>query len=224
MAGRLEGKIAVITGGASGTRERGALLARRWLSPHHQRLQTDRDRDREPRTRPASAFKYTLSITEPLRPIWCARWRPSPQFDRLDIWGEDAGVGGAIVAAADGRAAGTTPSPVLSVLALHPRLMSIGYILHDEADRGKGYASQALRLLTALLFDQRPACHRIQLLIDVDNTPSWRLAEACGYTREAFCAARASTSTRPRTASSTARPSDRDHGPYIPGPQNGQPA
>ena len=125
---------------------------------------------------PASAFKYTLSITEPLTDLG----RSKAAFAETGFWGQDAGAA-AIVAAADERLLGTCQF-YRSSPCIHG--YEIGYVLHDEADRGKGYASQALRLLTALLFDQRPACHRIQLLIDVDNTPSWRLAEACGYTRE----------------------------------------
>jgi RimJ/RimL family protein N-acetyltransferase len=60
----------------------------------------------------------------------------------------------------------------------------IGYILHDEGDRGKGYASEAVRLFSDYLFEQRPGCHRLQLIIETWNAASARLAEACGYASE----------------------------------------
>ena len=48
----------------------------------------------------------------------------------------------------------------------------IGYILHDEDDRGKGYASEGLRLFSDLLFEERPGCHRLQLIIETWNDAS----------------------------------------------------
>lgn len=123
-----------------------------------------------------SEFLYTLSITEPLTDI--RRLREVHQATGL--WTEDAGAL-AIVELPGGRMVGTTQfyrsSPIIHGY-------EIGYILHDEDDRGKGYASQALRLISDLLFDQRPSCHRLQLIIETWNTASWRLAEACGYQRE----------------------------------------
>jgi RimJ/RimL family protein N-acetyltransferase len=123
-----------------------------------------------------AGFLYTLSITEPLTDL--ARLREVHAASGL--WADDAGAM-AIVEKASGRMVGTTQfyrsSPVIHGY-------EIGYILHDEADRGKGYASAALRLMTGLLFAERPACHRLQLIIETWNTASWKLAEACGYERE----------------------------------------
>ena len=60
----------------------------------------------------------------------------------------------------------------------------IGYILHSEDDRGKGFASEALRLFSDLLFAEHRECHRLQLIIETWNDASARLAEACGYASE----------------------------------------
>ena len=62
--------------------------------------------------------------------------------------------------------------------------LEIGYILHNEDDRGKGYASEALRLFSDLLFAEHPECHRLQLIIETWNDASARLAEDCGYASE----------------------------------------
>ena len=57
-----------------------------------------------------------------------------------------------------------------------------GYIVASHA-RGRGVATRALRLLTAWAFDELPL-ERIELLIDVENSPSEIIAQRCGYTRE----------------------------------------
>jgi RimJ/RimL family protein N-acetyltransferase len=119
-------------------------------------------------------FQYTLFITE-----------PGTELPRLlevhratGFWTEHAGV---VAIEAEGRLVGTMQF-YRSGPGLHG--YEIGYILHAEADRGKGYASEALRLFTDLLFAERPACHRLQLIIETWNAASARLAEACGYQRE----------------------------------------
>jgi len=57
-----------------------------------------------------------------------------------------------------------------------------GYIVASHA-RGRGVGTRALRLLTAWAFDELPL-ERIELLIDVENSPSEIVAQRCGYTRE----------------------------------------
>jgi len=122
----------------------------------------------------ASGFQYTLSILEPLTQIA----RLSDLFDQTGFWTGDAG---AVVIEADGRMVGTMQF-YRAGACIHG--YEIGYILHSEADRGKGYASEALRLFGDHLFAERPGCHRLQLIIETWNAPSARLAEACGYERE----------------------------------------
>jgi ribosomal-protein-alanine N-acetyltransferase len=60
----------------------------------------------------------------------------------------------------------------------------LGYIIHEPADRGRGYASQAVRLFSDHLFAAVPGFYRQQLIIEVWNTPSWKLAERSGFVRE----------------------------------------
>lgn len=121
-------------------------------------------------------FPFSLSGAEALTDL--------PQLHRAladtGFWTSEGGAL-AIVTKQGGRLVGTVQfcrsSPVVHGY-------EVGYLLHDQADRGQGYASQALRLFTALLFAERPACHRIQLIIDTANSASWRLAESSGYRRE----------------------------------------
>jgi RimJ/RimL family protein N-acetyltransferase len=67
-------------------------------------------------------------------------------------------------------------------LKLDEQEAEAGYIVASHA-RGRGVATRALRLLTAWAFDELPL-ERIELLIDVANSPSEIVAERCGYTRE----------------------------------------
>ncbi|UTP37826.1 GNAT family N-acetyltransferase [Phenylobacterium sp. LH3H17] len=121
---------------------------------------------------------FTVSITEPLTELP----RLQAVHAATGLWLEDSGAV-AIVENDGGRMVGTMQfyrsSPVIHGYEL-------GYIVHDPADRGKGYASEATRLLTGLLFDERPDCFRLQLIIETWNEASWRIAERCGYTREAL--------------------------------------
>lgn len=96
------------------------------------------------------------------------------------FWLEDAGAV-AIVEAAGGRLVGTMQF-YRAAPCIHG--YELGYIIHDPADRGKGYASEATRLLGDLLFAERPGCFRLQLIIETWNEASWRVAERCGYARE----------------------------------------
>lgn len=119
---------------------------------------------------------FTVSITEPLTDLS----RLQAVHAQTGLWLDDSGAV-AIVEKAGGRMVGTMQfyrsSPVIHGYEL-------GYIVHDPADRGKGYASEATALLTDLLFAQRPGCFRLQLIIETWNDASARLAEACGYQRE----------------------------------------
>jgi RimJ/RimL family protein N-acetyltransferase len=127
----------------------------------------------------ATAHKYTLSITEPMTdPAWARK-----VLDQTGFWKPEAGAC-AIESLADGdngRLIGT-----LQFYKSGPGVhgYEIGYILHDEDDRGKGYASEALRLFSDLVFAEHPECHRLQLIIETWNDASARLAEACGYASE----------------------------------------
>ena len=67
-------------------------------------------------------------------------------------------------------------------LNLETQEAEAGYIVASHA-RGRGVATRALRLLTAWAFAELPL-ERIELFIDVENSPSEVVAQRCGYTRE----------------------------------------
>jgi RimJ/RimL family protein N-acetyltransferase len=73
-------------------------------------------------------------------------------------------------------------------LALAPEIdreggqLELGYIVAPAA-RGRGLGTAILRALTAWAFDEVGA-QRIFLLISVENVPSLRVAERCGYVKE----------------------------------------
>jgi len=127
----------------------------------------------------ATAHLYTLSITDPMTDPARAR----KVLDETGFWQADAGACAieSLVEGDHGRLIGT-----LQFYKAGPGIhgYEIGYILHNEDDRGKGYASEALRLFSDLLFAEHPDCHRLQLIIETWNDASARLAEACGYASE----------------------------------------
>ena len=124
----------------------------------------------------ASAHKFTLSIVEPATNLKRLR----VLYDRHGFWSGDFGAV-AIEAVEGKRLLGT-----LQFYRTGPGIhgYEIGYILHSQDDQGKGYASEAVRLFSNYLFAERPACHRLQLIIEIENFASARLAEACGYASE----------------------------------------
>lgn len=121
-------------------------------------------------------FAFTVSITHPLTDAA----ELMAAFAADGFWRDDAGAV-AIVEAETGRLLGTCQF-YRSAPCIHGYEM--GYVIHDLADRGRGYASQAARLFSDHLFDQVPGFYRLQLMIEAWNTPSWKLAERCGFVRE----------------------------------------
>jgi RimJ/RimL family protein N-acetyltransferase len=61
--------------------------------------------------------------------------------------------------------------------------MELSYQLYERAADGKGYVSEAVRLLVRYLFETRPLS-RIRLVIHPDNGASQRVAQKCGFTLE----------------------------------------
>jgi RimJ/RimL family protein N-acetyltransferase len=121
-------------------------------------------------------FAFTVSITEPLTD----RRRLAEVFAADGLWTPQAGAVG-IVDLEAGRLVGTSQF-YRAAPCIHG--FELGYILHDPADRGRGLAGRAVRLFSDLLFRERPQVHRHQLVIEVWNTASWRLAERAGFVRE----------------------------------------
>jgi len=123
-----------------------------------------------------SDYAFTVSITEPLTD----KKRLMKAFSSTEFWGEAAGAV-AIIENSTGRLIGTSQF-YRSAPCIHG--LEIGYIVHERDDRGKGYAAEALRLLSDYLFSSFPEYKRHQLLIEVWNTASWKVAERCGFLRE----------------------------------------
>ncbi len=62
--------------------------------------------------------------------------------------------------------------------------VEVGYRLLDQADRGKGYTPEALRLLVGWLFDTGQM-NRVRANVHIDNQASHRVVQKCGFTLEA---------------------------------------
>jgi RimJ/RimL family protein N-acetyltransferase len=124
-----------------------------------------------PRIQP---FPFTVSIVEPLTDAETLAAR----FRATGFWQADAG---ALAIEADGVLVGTCQF-YRSAPCIHG--YEIGYIVHDPRHRGRGYARAALTLLSDRLFRERPDAYRLQLIIEVWNLASWRVAERAGFVRE----------------------------------------
>jgi RimJ/RimL family protein N-acetyltransferase len=64
-----------------------------------------------------------------------------------------------------------------------PSSREIGYRLFEPALAGRGYVTEACRLLVDHLFGAYPY-HRLELLTAPENTPSVRVAQKCGFRAE----------------------------------------
>ncbi len=122
----------------------------------------------------AARFPFALSAVEPLSDPARAR----AVYDETGFWTPDAG---ALAIEADGRLVGT-----IQFYRAGPGIhgYEISYQLQDPDDVGKGYASEALRLFSDLLFSERTACRRLQLLVPTWDDRSARRTEDAGYASE----------------------------------------
>lgn len=123
-----------------------------------------------------AGFEYSVSITEPQSD----RKRLDELLADTGFWSETSGAL-AMIERSSARLLGTLQF-YRSAPCIHG--IEIGYVVHDSVDRGKGYAAEALQLLSDYLFANRPVFFRHQLIIEVWNTPSWKVAERCGFLRE----------------------------------------
>ncbi|WP_261843184.1 GNAT family N-acetyltransferase [Aliamphritea ceti] len=62
----------------------------------------------------------------------------------------------------------------------------VGYQIFSTEQRGKGYASEALRLFRDYLFESSQV-NRLELRISTDNTGSQKVAEKLNFVREGIC-------------------------------------
>lgn len=61
--------------------------------------------------------------------------------------------------------------------------LELSYHIYSSEHAGKGYATDAVKLMTGYLFDRKKN-NRIRLIIHPDNLASRRIAEKCGYKHE----------------------------------------
>lgn len=59
----------------------------------------------------------------------------------------------------------------------------IGYVLGRKY-WGKGIATEAVRLVAAEIFKEKPEMERLEALVDVDNVGSQKVLEKVGFVRE----------------------------------------
>ena len=122
----------------------------------------------------ATRFPFALSAHEPMSNPERAR----EVYDQTGFWTPDAGV--AAIEAND-RLVGTIQY-YRAGASIHG--FELAYQLNDPDDVGKGYATEALRLLGDLLFAQHPNVRRLQLLVPKWDDTSARRVEDAGYASE----------------------------------------
>lgn len=116
---------------------------------------------------------YSVSVTEPHSEV--ARLREL--LDTTQFWSHDS-TAVAIVSIASNQMVGTIHC-YRSAPCIHG--LEIGYLIHDTGDYGKGFAGDATRLFSDHLFCRDNAFYRQQLIIEVWNTASWKVAERAGF-------------------------------------------
>ncbi len=103
----------------------------------------------------------------------------SSRFDKDSLWADDNGTMLIVSAETDkilGMIVFFKPTHYYDALEL-------GYILYEQAERGKGIVPEAVRMFVKYLFAWKPY-ERIQLQLDSRNHSSKRVAEKCGFTYE----------------------------------------
>jgi RimJ/RimL family protein N-acetyltransferase len=100
------------------------------------------------------------------------------EFDEHGYWSKDEGM--LLVVDPDDEIVGEIEFfPITNYLVGY----ELSYLIFGEEHAGKGYATEAVQLLTEYLF-ARLRTNRLQLNIHPDNEPSRRVATKAGYTLE----------------------------------------
>jgi RimJ/RimL family protein N-acetyltransferase len=121
----------------------------------------------------ADAMRFTR-IPEPLPDGFARTW-----LERYEEGRADGSREAFAALTADGTFAGLGLAPAIDLVAREAKL---GYMLVPGA-RGRGLATAILRLLTDWAFGELGIL-RAELIIDVENAASRRVAERCGYVLE----------------------------------------
>lgn len=99
--------------------------------------------------------------------------------ERIERSGERGGWEIMLAIEADGRLVGDVQGRCPR-FALPPGVWELGIELWDAADRGRGFGTKAVALLSGFLFEREDAI-RVQATTDVDNAAMRRLLEALGF-------------------------------------------
>jgi RimJ/RimL family protein N-acetyltransferase len=83
----------------------------------------------------------------------------------------------------DGRLVGEVQARGRPAQTLPPGVFEVGILLHDRADRGRGYGTEAVALLAGWLFEHAGAA-RVQAGTAADNLAMRRVLERLGFTFE----------------------------------------
>ncbi|XP_010469639.1 PREDICTED: uncharacterized protein LOC104749663 [Camelina sativa] len=75
------------------------------------------------------------------------------------------------------------PIGYILIMAVDNIRKEIGYVLARKY-WGKGFATEAVRLVTAEIFKEFPEIERVEALVDVENVGSQKVLEKVGFTRE----------------------------------------
>lgn len=100
------------------------------------------------------------------------------RFQESGFWAEDEGM--LLIVAGVGSIAGHIEF-FRTVSYLDE--LELSYQIYEQADRGLGYATEAVTLLVRYLF-RRLKVNRIRLIIHPANRASCRVAQKCGFTHE----------------------------------------
>jgi len=102
--------------------------------------------------------------------------------ERVERSGEFDGTELLLGIRADGRLVGEVQARQPR-MGLPPGVFELGIDVFEEADRGKGLGTEALRLLLTRLFERERA-HRVQATTDVDNAAMRRVCDRMGFAFE----------------------------------------
>ena len=123
-----------------------------------------------------SKHHYTLSITEPLIDVERIR----ELYAKTEFWTEQSGA----VALIENESSRLVGSIQFYQSDWGIDGLELGYIIHSESDRRKGYMTEGVTLLTHYLFEERDNLNRLQIMTNPSNIASWQIAEKCGYHKE----------------------------------------
>jgi ribosomal-protein-alanine N-acetyltransferase len=127
---------------------------------------------------------YRLQLNVEARGHFFPRWPMSltelrKQFQENGFWGHEQGA----VVMVDNETGSIVGEMFYFPTVPYMAEIELGYIVFDTAARGKGITTEAVQLMTRLLFETKTV-GRIRLVIATENKASRRVAEKAGYKHE----------------------------------------